>query len=90
MVKEYALSYPDGLLTDAGTTDRAEILGALVWSLDTYDMLNSVNDSFAAQKFEGVKVVSRPEYTDGPWENENVGHDEIALTRLAKEARGLR
>lgn len=89
MAKEYALSYPDGLLTDEGTTDRAEILDALVWSLDTLEMLNSIEDSFA-KKFKGVKVVSRQEFSDEPWEDESVGHDEIALTRLAKEARGVR
>ena len=90
MAKEYALSYPDGLLTDEGTTDRAEILDTLVWSLDTLEMLNSINDTFVAKKFEGVKVVSRSTFTDGPWVDENIGHDEIALARLAKEARGLR
>lgn len=89
MAKEYALSYPDGLLTDEGTTDRLEILDALVWALDTHEMLNSLDDR-EASKFAGVKVVSRFAFTDGPWEVENVGHDEIALTRLAKEARGTR
>lgn len=89
MVKEYALSYPDGLHTDEGTTDRAEILDSLVWALDTLDMLTGLDDT-TARKFEGVKVVSRSTFTDGPWVDENIGHDEIALTRLAKEARGLR
>lgn len=90
MAKEYALSYPDGLLTDEGTTDRAEILDSLVWSIDTHEMLKSINDVKTARTFEGVKVVSRSLFRDGPWEDENVSHDEIALTRLAKEARGLR